>query len=450
VGSHYLFDDVVHDHFVNILDTRQTGRPVEFHAMDLFSAHKFAWGMRVRTENEITGKMESLRGDMMRLLVAQVMSQHGFNAERGTEMVVEHGTAAIGPDLEDLLEKLTEGKVTVRRSGMEGDPAFTGQYAGRGRGNFRFKAALESWHNLLHNELGALPAQAGMDVDRRPEELHGLLRANDALLDAYTALMQEDPVRAGWLQWEVLSFEQFLEVAGMIYHRINSRTEHTLEGWEMNVVPVASTHLIGSGNGNGAPLMRRMSPLEVWSRDRRALTRLRPEQVALILYRDNAEERTVDRGEIVFQDRSISSDRLRFDAARFRDGTKFQAVLNPLAPEALYLFDARGGFVGAIPRVHRVDRADQEALARRFGAVSRTFADRVAPVAARGRGLVKQRIAQMRHNAAVLAGEAEHRIPIDTAGVSQEDFGALGTAADGGGRSVEDDINEQLEALGGL
>jgi hypothetical protein len=42
VGSHYLFDDIWHDNFVNNLDTRQAGRPLEFHALDLYSACKFA------------------------------------------------------------------------------------------------------------------------------------------------------------------------------------------------------------------------------------------------------------------------------------------------------------------------------------------------------------------------------------------------------------------------
>lgn len=412
IGSHFLFDDVVHDQFVNVLDTRKTGRPVEFHALDLFTAYKFAWGMRVKTENELTGRMETLRGENMRFLVAQVLTQTGYNAERGTEFVLENGAATLTGDLVKLLADLTDNKLTCRFGAMEGDPAFTGQYAGRGKGNFRFKAALESWHNLMHNEFAALPAQTGMDVDRRPVELHGLLKANDALLNAYVALAQDDPVRASWLKFEVMSFEQFLEVAAMIYHRINTRTDHALEGWELdvvpaNVLPASRWQIAPSGETPEArlPQVRRLSPAEKWDNHRRELTRFRPEQVALILYRDCAEERSVDRAEIVFQDKALAADKLRFDAARFRDGDKFQCVLNPFAPELLYLFNAKGGFVDAIPRVHRVDRADQEGLARRFGRVAKVYAERVAPVAARGRGLTKERIEQMRHNAAVLGGE---------------------------------------------
>lgn len=393
VGSHYVFDDLVHDHFVNVLDTAKTGRPLEFHALDLASACKFAWGIRVRTENEITGRMEGLREENMRALLASVLAQHGYHAERGTTMVVEHGTAAIREDLERILFDLTKGRIQVSRSGIEGDPAHVGQYAGRGKGNFRFKAALESLGNLIHNELAFLPAQTGMDVDRRPEEAHGLLRHNDALLEAFVGLQQERPDLAALLRFPVLSSTQFTEIALTVYHRINCRTQHALEGWEMNVRP----------DERDLMRVRRMSPMEVWQRDRGALTRFRAEQVALVLYTDAAQERTVRGGEIVFRDAEIEAGELLWDASRFRDGEKFAGVVNPFSPDQLYLFDAHGRFAGVAPRIHRVCRADDEAIRREMGRVSKTLNDRLAPVRALGREITEQRIADARHNAEVLA-----------------------------------------------
>jgi hypothetical protein len=392
-GSHYVFDDLVHDHFVNVLDTSKTGRPVEFHALDLASACKFAWGLRVRTENEITGRMEGLREENMRALVASVLAQHGYHAERGTTMVVEHGTAAIREDLERTLFDLTGGRILVSRSGIEGDPAHIGQYAGRGKGNFRFKAALESLGNLIHNELAFLPAQTGMSVERRPEETHGLLRANDALLDAFLALQQDRPDMAALLRFPVMSNRQFLEVAVAVYHRINSRTEHALEGWDANVRP----------DERDLMRVRRMSPLEVWQRDRGQLTRFRSEQTALVLYRDDAPERTVRGAEIVFRDAELDSDELRFDASRFADGQKFAGVLNPFAPDSLFLFDARGRLAGVAPRLYRVNRADDESVRREMGRVSKVLNDRLAPVRALGREIAEQRIQDARHNAEVIA-----------------------------------------------
>lgn len=387
VGSHYLFDDMVHDHFVNILDTRQTGRPVEFHALDLHSACKFAWGMSVRRENELTGKMETLKEADMRFLLAHVMSAHGYS-QRGTQLVVEHGTAAVREDLEQLLFDLTGGQITVGRSGIEGDPAFIGQYGGRSKGNFRFKAALESLGNLIHNEMGFLPGQTGMDVDRRPEQTHGLLKHNDALLDAMTALAVEAPERAAWLRFPILSKAQFEAVAADIYRRINARTDHQLEGWDLKALPDPF-----SGR------MRRMSPQEVWDGGHRQLTALPPESVAMMLWRDSATERAVNaRREIEFRDSALGSDVLRFRCEQFMPGEKFAAVCNPYSPEWLYLFDARGRYVTRVAYIGRVDRGDQEAVQREMGRVNKDLSARLAEVTRLGRQLTRERIEQMREN----------------------------------------------------
>lgn len=393
VGSHYVFDDLVHDHFVNVLGTAKTGRPVEFHALDLYSACKFAWGQRVRTESEITGRMEGLREENMRALVAQCLACHGYS-ERGTVMMVEHGTAAIREDLERLLYDVSGGRITVQRSGMEGDPAHIGQYAGRGRGNFRFKAALEVLGSLIHNELGMLPGQTGLSVERRPEETHGLLKHNDALVQAFVGLSQERPDLAAMLRFPVLSDRQFLEICLNVYGRINARTEHELEGWDLHVVPDESR----------PGRVRRMSPMEVWRQGHRALTRFRADQVAMVLYREALiVERTVSRAAIEFDDAELSADSVRFDCAAFRDGEKYGTLLNPFAPDLLFLFDARGRYVGVAPRLHRASRADADELRREFGRVNKVFTERLAPVARLGREVAEQRIADLRHNAEVLA-----------------------------------------------
>lgn len=392
VGSHYLFDDLVHDHFVNVLDTRQTGRPLEFHALDLASACKFAWGIRIRTENELTGRMEGLREENMRALVAQILAQHGYHADRGTTLIVEHGTAAIREPMERLIHDLSGGKIRVQRSGIEGAAAHAGQYAGRPKGNFRFKAALESLGNLVHNEMAFLPAQTGLSTDRRPEEIHGLLRHNDALLDAVEALAVSRPELAAALRFPVMSDRQFTELCIVIYNRINSRTEHDLEGWDLRVVPDESDPM----------RMRRMSPLEVWRGGRSGLTRFRPEQVAQLIYVDSAIERTVVNGEITFADSEISGDRLRFDASRWVDGEKFATVLNPFSPDALFCFDARGRFAGCAPRVQRACKSDDHAVREALGRANHLLAERLAPVRRLGREIAEQRLADARHNAAIL------------------------------------------------
>lgn len=388
VGSHYLFDDIWHDHFVNVLDQRKTGRPLEFHAVDLFSAAKFAWGMSVRLEND--GRMEGLKEADMRFLLAAVLFNNGYSP-RGTVLVVEHGTAAIRTDLEDMIREETQGLVTVARSGMEGAAAAAHQYAGRSKGNFRFKAALESLGNLIHNEMATLPGQTGMDRDHRPEQLHGLLKRNDALLKAVAQLPAE---RVAMLRWDLLTIQQFRAVASEIYARINARTDHDLEGWDLMHVPDPRTGY-----------MRRLSPAEVWRAGSRQLTRLRPEAAAGILVKDNGVELTARRGMLEVTNGEISGDPLRFDARFLTDREKYRCVLNPFAPDALFVFDARNAFVAACPRVESICRGNVAALHRECGAAAHAEAERLAPFSARHAAEARQRAADMRHNARVLSGE---------------------------------------------
>jgi len=388
VGSHYLFDDMWHDHMVNHLDQRKTGRPLEFHALDLFSANKFAWGMRVRMERS-DGTMEGLKEADMRFLLAHVFSNFGYS-QRGTTLVVEHGTAAIREDLERLLHEETGGLVTVARSGMTGAAAAAHQYAGRAKGNFRFKAALESLGNLIHNEMAYLPAQTGRNVENRPEGLHGLLKRNDALLCALSQLPAE---RAEMLLWPMLTIQQFRIVADEIYQRINERTDHDLEGWDLQYRPDPRT---------GG--MRRMSPAEVFRPGARQLTRLRPQAIAAILLADMGEERSVRKGMIETRDGEISGDALRFDARLLKEGEKYRSILNPYAPDALWCFDASGRFVAACARIGSIDRANTEAIQERGGRVAKDEAEALTPFRARHAAEARKKATEMRHNISVLSG----------------------------------------------
>jgi hypothetical protein len=395
VGEQYMFDDLVHDHFVNVLDTGKAGRPVEFHALDVKSACKIHWGISARTESDITGRMESLRGEHMRFLLASLLSSHGYRPVGGTTLIVENGTAAIQEDLEQILSDLSGGLIRVARSGMTGEAAFIGQYAGRGKGNFRFKAALESLGNLIHNEMAdvlQLPGQTGLNKEMRPEGTHGLLHHNDALLNALTAIAETRPDVAQMLRYPLVSLNQFREIADQIYARINCRTDHRLEGWDSMCVPA-----------DGGLSIRRMSPAEVWTSGRRTLTPLPPEGIAQILYRDSASEvRVTNRHEIEVLDKHISADALRFNAASYTPGEKYQAVLNPFAPSHLYLFDARGRYVAAVPRIARPSRNDEDAVKRELGRVNRELADRLAPVARLGARITAARLDQDRANADAL------------------------------------------------
>lgn len=415
VGSHYLFDDMWHDHFVNHLDQRKSGRPLEFHGLDLYSANKFAWGMRVRTENEATGKMEHLKEADMRFLLAMVLGNFGYS-ERGTWLVVERGTAAVSEELEALLYDETRGLIQVSRNGMDGAAAHSGQYAGRAKGNFRFKAALESLGNLIHNEMAALPGQVGKDVDHRPEQMHGLLKYNDALL---AALSQLSPERAAMLQWPLLTLQQFRVIAAEIYARINARTDHDLEGWDMHYVP--DRQIPGK--------MRRLSPSEVYRAGARELIQLSPRAVAMILGLDNRVERTTRRGIFEFSDGEISGDVLRYEARHLPEGEKFSTVLNPYQPGSLWCFDAKGRFVAECPRITAPSRGDIEAVQQAMGKARAIETERLQPLRERHLAEARQKLAMHRHNAEVVGGKTEEEKQADRAAKRAANFGRALTKA---------------------
>jgi len=407
VGSHYLFDDLWHDQFVNVLDTRQTGRPLEFGAFDLFSACKFAWGMRVRTENELTGKMEGLKEEMMRMLVASVVGQHGYSP-RGTVMVVEHGTAAIRDELERLLHDQSGGLITTARSGMDGAGDALGIYGGRGKGNFRLKAAYESLHNLVHNEFGDQPGQTGMRPELRPEGMHGLLKRNDLLLDAFVQIAARDPERAAQLKLDLMEFNDFLGLAVEVYGRINGRTDHRLEGW--------ARQTLAERLENGRIHLRRLSPWEVWQRGRADLIRFRPEQIALILGPDLGVERIIRGAQLEIECKEVSPDALKFDTVRIPPG-KYRVVLNVFQPDRVYLFTAKGALVAECPRIWRVSRLDPEALREQYKRVARTETALLQPFRQRHAPRVQSAISNAQHNARVIRGaplSAEEHALADT------------------------------------
>lgn len=420
VGEFIVFDDVWHDFEVVMLGQRGPRRLLQLHALDLFSGCQFARGMKPRVKDE-EGKATNLNEEEMLFLVASVLEEYGYRAE-GCTLMVEHGTAALSEDVERALHDLTGGKLLVDRSGIEGASAFAGQYLGRSKGNFRFKAALESLHNLLHNEtanMRQLPGQTGsLSRTNAPEELHGRERHAELLL----RVMESLPVAIR--QQLALPFVEVTRAIGMvneICERINCRTEHDLEGWVEAGLTTVEFDVPGVGRlpqhavlslpadrraaveSVATPVPRRLSPREVFDLGKPRLTRFRPEQTAKLLYGRTAREVSVGNDHIIaFEDVLISPSPLRFLAHHWAPGTKFEAVLNPWSPERLHLFDARGRWIGQVNAWQTISRNDPEALHRQMGAAAKVERELLHAVSARGTDLTAQRLDATRNNIAAL------------------------------------------------
>lgn len=426
VGEYYLFDDMWHDHKVTVPGQRRAMRPLEFHCLDLFSACKIKWGIKPMLENS-DGTTTRLKEREMLVVLVTVLTDCGYRPQ-GTTLVVEHGTAAIRPDIEEILVELTGGAVKVERGGIQSTEAFTGQYAGAGKGNYRFKAALESLGNLIHNEMAFLPGQTGKDRDHCPAELHGREKHANALIAAIAALPPETAARLRLPFIDHITFENF---ASRVYERINNRTDHNLEGWEQAGLvtgewrldpsqpwlPAAKLLELPADTRQVAEALlakpghcrqRNMSPAEVWATGRGHLKTLPRAAGAKLLARYYGKERKVgDDHLIAFEDAEAGPGCHRF-LARVRDehgrdtilrpGEKFLAVHNPLSSDQLDLFDAKGRHVGSCPRWGTPARNDTDGIHARLGAAAREEANLLKPLALRGSEILRQRLADTEHN----------------------------------------------------
>ena len=428
VGQYFVFDDMWHDFKVIALGQRRPMRLLQLHAHDLYSGCQFARGIKPRLEDEATGKSIGLKEDEMLFLVAHVLDTHGYRAE-GCTFLVEHGTAAIREDIERALFDLTKGKIVINRSGIEGAAAFAGQYAGRSKGNFRLKAALESLGNLIHNETASLlqfPGQTGSNSRvNLPEELHGRERHADALLKAMLALPAD---RAAQLRLPFLEVSQARWLVEALMDRINTRTDHELEGWEEAGLTAVDYSLPGVGTitgeavmqlepekrsavlAVGSPIARKLSPKEVFDQGRRSLARFQPAQTAALLHTRAGREVKVGNDRLItFEDESISPAPLMYEARTFAPGEKFEIVVNPFAPQTAHLFDARGAWVGVVDAWQKIRRDDVEGLHRQMGRAAQIERQLLQPLAARGAEMTRDRIADAQHNADVLGGDAKRQ-----------------------------------------
>jgi hypothetical protein len=429
-----FFDDLEHDVKVNFLGVnRKAMRPLELCCLDLFSGCKVAWGMKPTIEDD--GIKQKLKEHEMRFLLAYVLTRIGYRPE-GTTLCAEHGTAAIREDIEKILHDASDGAIRVQRSGIEGAAALV--YEGRGKGNFRFKAALESSHNLAHNELAALPGQMGMDRDHSPEELHGREAHNNQLMKAIAFL---PPERAALLRMPFWEFNTFMKFAGQVYEKINARDWHDLEGWvESGLIAheyrladdapwMRAERMLAASDEERAAIsvlirrpgmsrIRKLSPAEVWENGRGRLMKLPGYLAPQILGQENGIERRIGRnGLIEFEDRNLGPGTFRYLARAFHpDKTEeplpadetFLTFCNPFDPGVLHVCRAgtgRGAYIGYCRRWESVSRTDLDALHRAMGAAAAEETKRLLPFRARHQEEMRQRTADAKWNAGVLSGK---------------------------------------------
>lgn len=437
-GAVYQFDDVWHDNLVTLGRDPRPTRVLELGVLDLFSGCRFHWGAKPRMPKE-GGGMEGLKEREMRFFVAGILANHGVS-QRGTRFMIEHGTAALREDVVAILHD-SGLPIEVDRQPIEGkQQALTGFWAGSEGGNFRAKAALESVHNLIHNDLGHLALQTGspssglagpVTTDRQASYIAKVIKD----------VVAKVPHRADLLRLPSLDFHsQFLPLLTDYYDLgLNSRTDHDLEGWdalgftvteyttapgsghylspaELLRLPMESQRIIAAAakaDPHAWTRRRRLSPAEVWNLRRDFLTAPAP-LICDILGKDLSREVKVKGSYITFADKDIAPEPLIYEARctylngaqrELPAGEVYSAFANPFAPQTLFLLDARDRYLGTCPLVQRVTATDRTALIAAAGLKAQRNAEILEPLRVRHAEQVADAQALREHNRRVIADE---------------------------------------------
>lgn len=410
-----FFDDVWIDRICR--HGTEINRAFQLGALDFCTGMRLSASIKFRHRRK-DGTHVYFEQDDMLLAVAAFLKNDGYNAEKGTTLVVENGTAAISPEVEALLAALSGGKITVDRSGKVGMRQLLRGYGGLVKGNPRHKAPLESWHNLFHNRLCIGQADwAGKDRTP-PETVAGIMKAEKLHLKNMADLPAD---RAALSIGHLLTFAELAQESARVTGEINRREDHALEGWqEQGFVSAEWTQDPASGMwgsmdaiaDNPAMLayvaalpethrrIRRWSPLEAWNRTTATLgnqpTKFTDEQVAMLLSLCKGQHicRPVSRngGFFYWKNHSMWSDATEYIfEARFTntagwqqevpaDAKGLKGVVNPMDPFTLYLFDANGVLMGSCAQVQRVHRDDLDAVRSAMGRRNARTADALQPL----------------------------------------------------------------------
>lgn len=443
LGQFQVFDDVDHDFECYFAEQTKPLRIQQFHGLDILAGYQMCRGYRPQVIDYDTGKRTHLKEKDFLFLLTHSLMTNGYRAT-GTHLLMEHGTTTLPEKIIALLSDMTGGKIVVEMGAIQKDSTHAGLYEAAGKGNYRFKAHIESWHNLLHNETGFIPGQVGKNRDYRPEELHGRQKHAIELSNAVAALALSAPERAAKLLFPFLNYNDSIWALNDIQDRINDRTDHDLEGWvdlgfttfdyrleldtenwksqEQLLKYAEPQRSIIAGwvkSTPGALRARKMSPREVWNRGKHNLVKLAPHHAALLLWHTGTQrEVPVRSAQLQFEDETLGPEPFNYLAVIHpvqgatyiaHDDDKYSTVVNPFDLDRLFLFDSRGRYIGWVERTERPSLADTDAIKRQIGKKAAIEHTLLNDVAKRGMPEARRKLAIHENNIAVLGATPEEK-----------------------------------------
>jgi hypothetical protein len=465
--SHVAFDDIHLDLKAHILESKKLIRPLQLGALDVLSGSRFAYGTVPQLWRE-DGTRASLSEKDMRFMMCAVLRYQGVSA-RGTTWLGEHGTAVIRGHERDILKRVFGDTLQFGDSGMLGKiQAITGMGDGRGGGgNPNHKAWLESLHNLIHNEMAFAPGQLGHGRDA-PEFMGVIERHDEGLLKLAGRLPMEvmRNLKLKTLEWHTQLMPYIAEVLKII----DRRDDHNMEGWaELGFITrdyrlmaesaewINETRLLEMPMVTRSAILaaadadqrcwqpRKLSPHEVFERGRAAgeIIETPDSVIAEILYQDLAQPRKLDHdGKFHLFDREVAAAELEFDGrvtapngrpSRLVDGETYEVVLSPFDVETLWVYNARGAFLGTCRLTARHNRADEERSKAAFKYSAEQMAERLTPTRRRNAQRTVTETERNRHNRGVIDAHAQ----------AKADFTRRATAALTNAISTDNDHDTQ-------
>ncbi len=350
--------------------------------------------------------------DMKRLLF-RLLTTVGIPRGYKMTLLVENETATIDPADEILLSRVSNGQIVVKRTPMKSRAIVAGGFEER-HGSPQAKGWLESWFNLLHNELASVPGQFGRDpIKAKAGDYEGRLAETTRLLKDVAHLPVE--VRSD-LHFAFPTVEQGLRHLREAVARINSREHHRLQGFADIVEwrfqeghewqPIAT--LKPEHESVVEKRKRKERPIERLERGVRdhEFERLSPGVLGFLL-EDKRLVATTKPYELAFQ---VGGKRRVFRNAALdalsKVGRQFIACWQADLFDRVYLFNEEGGWVGEARCVQAVNPLDADAFGRAV-AEAREINERTLKTVQEVRAPAsRQRLADLEVNSAVLARAA--------------------------------------------
>lgn len=370
--EYLMFDDVWLDRKIVVPGYGQPVRLLQLGCLDYATGVYLKFGQRPELPTD-SGARERLKERDMKWLVAEILEEWGYPLDYDMHLVLEHGTATLREHDCRALYDWSGGRIKPCYSTMEGQLVLA--WEERAKGNPRAKAALESWHNLFHNEAGALIGQVGKDRDHSPAALAGMEREARALATATCFLTPADRAK---LKFPFADREQAHRETLEVVHRLNTRTDHDCEGFEtvlewrlkaaeMSWQPEAALASVPSASAvvNSDAIewrSRKESPAERLARLSANVPRGKVTPGLLLkFYEDSRVIKCLDKdGTFKF---THDGRELIFAGTGLRADIEYLLHFAPIDPPHVHITDTAGAYVATWPRVRRIQRGDHQALA---------------------------------------------------------------------------------------